>query len=172
MPEVQKVNYTHDAMIDTIIANPRISQGELARQFGYTQPWVSQIMSSDAFKVALRARSKEIVDPVLVASIEERFESVTRQALQIAEQKLATGSEKFALKMLDVGSKLLNRGNTGVNIQNNFVVQVPAKSATVDEWAAAHTLRERTHRLAPPTDVTPSSEEPVLQAAHSGGMSK
>lgn len=171
MAAPEKVNYTHDAMIDTIIANPRISQGELARQFGYTQPWVSQIMSSDAFKVALRARSKEIVDPVLVASIEERFESVTKQALAIAEQRLAQGNDRFALKMLDVGSKLLNRGNTGVNIQNNFVVQVPAKSATVDEWAAAHGSRKLPPLLAP-QDVTPSSAEPVLQAAHSGGTSK
>lgn len=133
-----KVSYTHDAMIDTIIANPRISQGELAALFGYTQPWVSQIMSSDAFKAALRARAREVVDPVLVASIEERYEAATRQALDIAHTKLAQGNERFALKMIDAGARLLSARKQGVAIQNNFVVQVPCKAPSAEEWAATH----------------------------------
>ena len=34
---IQRVSYTHDALIDMIIANPEVSQGELSKAFGYTQ---------------------------------------------------------------------------------------------------------------------------------------
>ena len=38
---IQRVKYTHDALIDMIIANPAVSQGQLATQFGInvTQAW-------------------------------------------------------------------------------------------------------------------------------------
>jgi hypothetical protein len=45
---VQRVSHRHDAIIDAIIADPRISQHELAARFGYTAGWVSQINQSYA----------------------------------------------------------------------------------------------------------------------------
>jgi hypothetical protein len=41
--EIQKVRYTHDAMIDLIIADPSIHQNHLAKIFGYTASFVSII---------------------------------------------------------------------------------------------------------------------------------
>ena len=38
---VQKVSYSHDAMIDLMIAEPRITQTQLAAKFGYSVGWVS-----------------------------------------------------------------------------------------------------------------------------------
>ena len=60
-----KIRYSHDGMIDMIVAEPWISQNELALRFGYTASWVSTIMTSDAFKAKLELRKDEIVDPVL-----------------------------------------------------------------------------------------------------------
>ena len=37
---IKKLSYTHDAMIDHLVANPAISQGQLAGLFGFTQGWV------------------------------------------------------------------------------------------------------------------------------------
>ena len=34
---IARVKYSHDAMIDLIIANPMIPQGQIAQHFGYTQ---------------------------------------------------------------------------------------------------------------------------------------
>ena len=68
---IQRVKYTHDALIDMIIANPAVSQGQLATAFGYTQGWLSRVMNSDAFQARLAARKMEVVDPQLVLSIDE-----------------------------------------------------------------------------------------------------
>ena len=76
-----KIRYTHDAMIDLVIANPWISQNEIAERFGYSVPWVSIVFSSDAFKNRLEERRGEVVDPVIRASLKERFEALDRKSV-------------------------------------------------------------------------------------------
>ena len=55
----RRVKYSHDAMIDLIIASPGIQQNTLAIHFGYTVGWISTIMQSDAFQAKLAARKDE-----------------------------------------------------------------------------------------------------------------
>jgi hypothetical protein len=69
---IAKVGYTHDAMVDQLIATPHISQGELASIFGYSQTWVSQVINSDAFQARLAHRKEQLADPLIIRSIEER----------------------------------------------------------------------------------------------------
>lgn len=111
---LQKVRYTHDAMIDLIVADPAISQGALATTFGYTQTWVSLVMSSDAFKERLEARRGELVDPVIRASIRERFEALTRRSLEVLQEKLSQPasavSDNLALRAAELGAKALGVG--------------------------------------------------------------
>ncbi len=145
---IAKVNYSHDAMIDLIIANPGLNQGELARTFGYTEGWVSQVMSSDAFKERLAERKKQLVDPSIVASIEERFEAVARLSLERLKEKL----ERSAAPTLDTimaGANLASRAlgygarpdpRAQVNVAVQTVVHVPAKARDSDEWQAQRTL--------------------------------
>ena len=56
MTDLKKISYTHDAIIDAIIASPGVSQGELAKEFGYTQTWLSIMIGSDAFQSRLTER--------------------------------------------------------------------------------------------------------------------
>lgn len=141
---ITRVRYTHDAMIDMMIGCPGIAQGELAQHFGFTQAWISRVLCSDAFQARLAERKTELVDPELIASIEERFKGVTMQSLDIIAEKLeATKSADLALQALGITSKALGFGarvqqapqQTNVN---NFVVVVPAKSASEADWSAAH----------------------------------
>ncbi len=44
--QLTKINYCHDAMIDMIIRDPHIKQGDLAKYFGYTQSWLSTAMAT------------------------------------------------------------------------------------------------------------------------------
>jgi hypothetical protein len=124
---IQKINYTHDNMIDLIISQPGISQGALAAIFGYTQSWISTIMASDAFKERLAARRMEVVDPVLVATIEERFEAVTMRSLEVLQEKLeqphTAVSDQLALQAAALGAKGLGRGGFGQS-GGNIHVQV------------------------------------------------
>ena len=138
---IQRVKYTHDALIDMIIANPAVSQGQLATAFGYTQGWLSRVMNSDAFQARLAARKMEVVDPQLVLSIDEKLRALASKSLDVVLDKLSvTQNPDTALKALEVTSKALGYGarQQNLNVQQNFVVALPPKAASASEWAAAH----------------------------------
>lgn len=138
---VKRVSYTHDAMIDLIVANPAISQNELSRHFGYTQGWLSRVMNSDAFQARLAERKGDMVDPAIVHNVEERFRGLAAQSAEILEQKLAaTNSPELAFKVLELSAKSLGYGarQDRVAVQNNFVVHVPNKIEDPHAWAEAH----------------------------------
>ena len=111
---LEKVRYSHDAMIDVMIAQPRITQNELGLRFGYTAGWVSTIQSSDAFRMRLEARREELVDPLIRVSIEERFKALTARSLQVLQEKLSKPidqvPDQLALKAAELGAKSLGLG--------------------------------------------------------------
>ena len=121
MGTVAKVNYSHTDMIDFIIANPGITQNHLAARYGYTVGWVSNVMASDAWQSAMAARRSEICDPVLVATVEERFKGITLLSLERLRQKLEAPqvSDQVVLKAVELGAK-------AVGVGGNAVPQVPA----------------------------------------------
>lgn len=139
---IQKTRYSHEAMIDVILANPNITQNELAKTFEKSAPWICRIIGSDAFQGALAKRREELTDPFLVATIEERFRGLAMQSLDVIAEKLEkTQSADLALKALDIASKSLGFGARNVNsgnTQQNFVIQLPGKIAEAAEWAESH----------------------------------
>jgi hypothetical protein len=112
LPEIRKVSYTHDAMIDLIIAHPMMSQGERAAYFGYTQSWVSIIESSDAFRARLEVRKEELVDPTIRATIEERFRALATKSLEVLQKKLESPnvSDNLAIQAASLAAKSLGLG--------------------------------------------------------------
>jgi len=144
---IAKVNYSHDAMIDLIIANPGVNQGELAKVFGYTEGWVSQVMASDAFKERLTVRKKELVDPAIVASIEERFQAVAMLSLERLKERLekaAAPSMETILSGAELAAKALGYGARpdprAVQVAVQTVVHVPAKSQSTEDWLNTRTV--------------------------------
>lgn len=138
---IARVKNPHDAMIDLQLAKPGITQNELAKCLGYTVPWVSRVVNSDAYKARLAQRKQEIVDPILADTIEERFRGVVSQSLEIVANKLeATQSAELALKALDIGTKALGYGarDRGPTVQNSFVVHLPQKAESAQAWASQH----------------------------------
>lgn len=112
MGNLDKVSYSHADMIDYIIANPRVTQGQLAARYGYTQGWISNVMASDAWKAAMAARRAELVDPILTATLTERFEGITRLSLDRLQQKLEAPqvSDQVVLKAVELGAKAMGIG--------------------------------------------------------------
>lgn len=143
LTRIQSTRYTHEAMIDEILANPDIKQKELAKKFDRSVPWISRIIGSDAFQAALAKRRDELTDPFLVATIEERMRGLAYQSLEIISEKLElTKNTDLALKSLDISSKALGfgaRSAGGGNQQNTqFVIQLPPKSTNSIDWAETH----------------------------------
>lgn len=138
---IARVRYSHDAMIDMIVANPSVSQGELAAAFGYTQAWVSRVMNSDAFQARLAERKGDIVDPVLVASVEEKLRTLASKSLDVVLDKLeTTKSADMGLKALEISTKALGYGarQSNLTVQQNFVVALPDKAPSEAAWAGRY----------------------------------
>lgn len=138
---IARVKYTHDAMIDLVIANPAIAQGEIAKHFGYTQAWVSRIFASDAFQARLAERKEELVNPIITANVQDRIQGLAMQSLQILEEKLeSTRNPDLAVKVFELSTKAAGYGarKENVAVQNNFVVHLPNKIESAQSWADAH----------------------------------
>jgi len=137
-----RVHYSHEAMIDVIIAEPTITQNELAKRFNRSVSWISIVMGSDSFQAALAKRRDDIIDPFLIATVEERFRGLADQSLQIIAEKLEKSQNlDVAFKALEISSKALGFGARSAgptNVQNNFVVALPAKSPDAAAWASQH----------------------------------
>lgn len=135
MPEIATVRYTHDAIIDEIIAFPAISQGELAARFGYTQSWISIIVNSDAFKHRLEERKGELIDPKIRASVEERLESLAKRSLDKLLERIDT-QQPFSNNDLIQMAKLGVGERTKTPVQNNslYVVHLPPPAENAKTW--------------------------------------
>lgn len=111
---VAEVGYSHEAMIDLILGNPGVSQNSLAAHFGYTASWVSQIISSDAFQSRLAERTKEMVDPVLLQSVEARFKALVMRSQEILMEKLNRPTEEIpdnlAIRALELSARAAGYG--------------------------------------------------------------
>jgi transcriptional regulator with XRE-family HTH domain len=109
---IQKLNYTHEACIDLIIANRGISQNRLAATFGYSPSWISTIMQSDAFKDRLQARIAEIVDPALTATVNQQLEGILARSMELLREKLSSPEppDNLILRSIELSTRALGLG--------------------------------------------------------------
>lgn len=143
MARIQSVRWHHDMIIDMMIANPSVTQGELAVAFGFTEPWVSNLINSDAFKHRLKERKAEIVDPSIMASVQTRMETVSKMAMDKLAERLDTGmpfSNDELIAIMDKTGKYLiqapEKAKQGVPSTNLYFVQAPPVAADAASWAA------------------------------------
>ena len=138
---IQRVKYSHDIIIDYMIANPVHTLEEIAENFGYTAAWLGRIRNSDAFNVVLARRRQELTDPTIVASAEENLRSVANRSMEKVLAKLeGVHSLGDAIKAMDVATRALGYGarmnDNNTNI--NFVVALPGMSNSAEEWVETY----------------------------------
>jgi hypothetical protein len=125
-PAIAKVGYSHDAMINLLIARQgRISQNDLAAYFGYTASWISQIMSSDAFQARFAERTKELVDPAIRDEAQSGFRDILRRSQELLMQKLNAPkvSDQLVIRSTEVAGRALGYGAREQTITNNINVE-------------------------------------------------
>jgi hypothetical protein len=134
--ELVRLKYSHEAMVDQIISNPSITTRELAVRFGVTENWLYRIRASSMFRERLLERTKEMVDPVLAASIEERFDMMVNRSLEVLMDKMSKPSEEvsddLALAAAQLGAKA--RGYGGFGAKQTSVV-LPPDPGRLDQLA-------------------------------------
>jgi hypothetical protein len=143
-PGPRKLNYTHEDCIDAILANPAVTQNELAARYGYTASWISLIINSDAFQAALAKRRDEVISPELRATVEERFRALITESQRVLHEKLLQPNcpPALALGVLGTASKALGYGarDTSPIVNNTFVVALPPAAATSEDWARGRVI--------------------------------
>lgn len=85
---IKSVSYTHEAMIDLIIAEPTVSAVELGQIFNYSAGWVSRVIASDAFQARLAERKAQLTDPMVAQSLDERLRGVAMHSIDRLQEKL------------------------------------------------------------------------------------
>lgn len=141
MGEIQKVRYTHDAIIDCILANPSVSQGDLAREFGFTQAWMSIIINSDAFQERLAERKGELCDPIIRASTEARLDALAKRSLdklldRVDNNHPVSTGDLIRMAALGVGDR--NRRPEKAPIEQNlYVVNLPPPAKDANSWLSS-----------------------------------
>ncbi len=134
----KRVNYTHEAMADYIIANPSATHGQIADVFDVSVAWVGRIINSDGFQAYLAARRTELTDPILAHTIEDQLRGLVSQSVEVITEKLEkTRNPEIALQALELGSKALGFGarDRALQINNSFVVALPSPAPSSQAWA-------------------------------------
>lgn len=108
------VTHVHRAMVDAILAYPAITNRELAEMFGYSPSWVGMVLQSPLFKNVLEKRRNEVINPIIVATTEERLKAVVDRSLDVIHEKLSKDVDKvndaLVLRALEIGAKALGMG--------------------------------------------------------------
>lgn len=107
MSELKRpLKYTHEAMIDLILAEPSVTNRELAAVFDYSEAWVGHIRKSDSFQARIAERKALLIDPAIKRSIEDRLAGVTVKAIDKLQQVLdgPDASASFALEALGIAA--------------------------------------------------------------------
>jgi hypothetical protein len=99
-----KLNYSHEAMIDLILAEPSVTNKELAEIFSYSEAWVSHIRKSDSFQARIAERKAVVIDPRIRQNLEDRLAHVATSSIAKIQEKLESSdaSAAFALDALGV----------------------------------------------------------------------
>ena len=144
---VEKVSYSHDKMIDLVVANPRVKQGTLAAYFGYTEGWVSRVMSSDAFKLRMAQRRVQLVDPLITATLEDRFSALALRGLEVLQAKLDQPTDlvpfRDAATAVELGGKGMAIGGFGAKVQVDVHNNVDLRGAIEEGHARRMEFRQR-----------------------------
>lgn len=117
---------TQDELISMLLADPFRTQRQLAAETGYSESWLSRIISSDLFQAKLAERLEKEIEPARQAAVQARFGEIEARAkaslsrcLDLLETKLEQPAEQLELEAVlksgDFAAKLAGYG--GKNTQ-------------------------------------------------------
>lgn len=106
MSAIASLSNKHIAIMDFMIANPRLKLKEVADYFGYTQAWLSQVIHSDAFQRELKEKQNHAFHHT-VLPLREKMTAIAHQALDELAERLPLETDAGELK--DVAVDLLDR---------------------------------------------------------------
>ena len=104
--------YTHEGMVDLIVANPTWTHKQFAAAYGRPASWFATLLATDAFQLVLDGRRSEVTDPSITATLEERVRALTIKSLTVLQGKLESSKvdDLLVMSSLNAGIKALGMG--------------------------------------------------------------
>lgn len=112
MPGIKRVGIKHEAIMNFLLANPRVKMKEVAQHFQVTQPWLSSVVHSDAFQRMLREKQECFFDTSVLPAM-DKVNSAAEMALDRMLELIPL--EDDLAKLNAVADKALNRLGYGTN---------------------------------------------------------
>jgi hypothetical protein len=92
---IANLSHRHLAVARWLLENPDRSLGDCSRELGYTQPWLSQLIHSDAFQAHIRSL-QGTADSLVLADIPSKLRGVASRALDGLAEQLEVSIEMSA----------------------------------------------------------------------------
>lgn len=117
MAEVAKLTETHHQMMLWLVQNPGKRLADMSAEFGYSVPWLSQIINSNIFQARLK-ELQNVEDVCVLADLPAKLRGLTSQAvdeLAVAVDDASKDSSKlihrtFLMEVAELGLKSLGYG--------------------------------------------------------------
>lgn len=127
MAQIQKVSWWHEQIVDWMLSNPKGTLGQCAGFFAVTQPWLSTVINSDAFKDYMSRRRAEH-QRLLSQNVVEKVEGLAHLSLEVLHDRIEAERHQISLGLVretaDMALKACGyRANSGpqVNVQIGLV---------------------------------------------------
>lgn len=108
---IQRLSHTHEAIMLWLVLNPTRTQRECAKELGYTEGWLSQVINSDMFQAEYKQRCRE-ANVIATHTMQAKLGAVTAKIIDRIDAQLdKEPSERF---LVDTANMALERlGYTG-----------------------------------------------------------
>lgn len=153
--------HAHMAIIDQLLIDPTATQGKLAKETGYSRAWIAMVLQSDSFQAKLAERQAAIVDPIILSSIKARLQGAVSMSLEVMTERLESApTMDNAISVFTAAAKASGMGQQVAQppAVNQFIVRLPEKSLTAEEWVASNAPVLEQHRLHNASDVVLNQE--------------
>lgn len=121
-----------------------------ATTFGYTVPWVSRIMNSDAFQTRLAPSARNSSTRLVSSRRSRRSSTCSRQSPSMSSSTRLSRDDSAGLELraLEINAEALGYGARQRKPQRSDQLRValPAKAADAGSWASAHNPHGQSYR--------------------------
>ena len=143
-----KILWWYERLADSLIANPQLTLGEIAAQFGCTQAWLSTIKNSDVFKEYWTRRSNE-ASKDLLGELRSKGMAAAEMAVDALNRRLELEADSLPiptlLEVADISMKRFGYDSGGKKCQaptvNNFNLGVVTPTELAEARARMRALR-------------------------------
>jgi len=143
-----KILWWYERLADSLIANPQLTLGEIAAQFGCTQAWLSTIKNSDVFKEYWTRRSNE-ASKDLLGELRSKGMAAAEMAVDALNRRLELEADSLPiptiLEVADISIKRFGYDSGGKKGQaptvNNFNLGVVTPTELAEARARMRALR-------------------------------